>query len=132
MVLIHGDMVIYIPGLGKVLTILENQYNTGLSYFGSGSRISLFHMCFGIRILSPFHLANQIISIQNLNCPKNAKYAYMNRIFQQSSMNVEGVEQTHTFFIHIIYIAYTEDTKTRHGFCRGARKKLPSNFHSFP
>ena len=28
-----------------------------LSYFGCGSRISLFHMFFGIRILSPFHLS---------------------------------------------------------------------------
>ena len=30
-------------------------------------------MCFGIRILSSFHLATQIVSIQNLNYPKNAK-----------------------------------------------------------
>ena len=30
-------------------------------------------MCFGIRIWSPFHLATQIISIHNLNCPKNTK-----------------------------------------------------------
>jgi len=30
-------------------------------------------MCLGIRILSPFHLATQILPIQNLNCPKNAK-----------------------------------------------------------
>ena len=29
-------------------------------------------MCYGIRISSPFHLATQIVSIQNLNCPKNA------------------------------------------------------------
>ena len=34
-----------------------------------------FHMCFGIRISSPFHLAIQKVSIQNLNCPKNAKNA---------------------------------------------------------
>ena len=27
-------------------------------------------MCFGIRILGPFHVATQIISFQNLNCPK--------------------------------------------------------------
>ena len=38
-------------------------------------------MCFGIRILSPFHLANQIISIQNPNCPKNAKKACADMIF---------------------------------------------------
>ena len=43
-----------------------------LSYFSSRGRILLFHMCFGIRILSPFHLAIQKVSIQNLNCPKNA------------------------------------------------------------
>ena len=30
-------------------------------------------MCFGIRISSPFHLATQIVSIQNLNCPKTLK-----------------------------------------------------------
>ena len=40
-----------------------------LSYFCSRSRILLFHMCFGIRISSPFHLTTQIMSIQNLNCP---------------------------------------------------------------
>ena len=33
----------------------------------------LVHMCFGIRISSPFHPATQIISILNLNCPKNAE-----------------------------------------------------------
>ena len=43
-----------------------------LSYFSSRGWISLVHMCFGIRILSPFHLAIQKVSIQNLNCPKNA------------------------------------------------------------
>ena len=43
-----------------------------MSYFCSRSRILLFHMCFGIRISSPFHLATQIISIQNPHCPKNA------------------------------------------------------------
>ena len=32
----------------------------------------LYHMCFGIRISSPFHLATQTISIHNLNCPENA------------------------------------------------------------
>ena len=32
----------------------------------------LFHMCFGIIISSPFHLAIQKVSIQNLYCPKNA------------------------------------------------------------
>ena len=34
-----------------------------------------FHMWFGIRISSPFHLATQIISLQNLKCAKNAKKA---------------------------------------------------------
>ena len=43
-----------------------------LSYFSSRCRILLFHMCFGIRISSPFHLAIQKVSSQNLNCPKNA------------------------------------------------------------
>ena len=32
-------------------------------------------MCFGIRILSPFHLATQIISFQNIKCAKNADNA---------------------------------------------------------
>ena len=38
-------------------------------------------MCFGIRISSPFHLATQIVSIQNLNCLKNAKNACADMIF---------------------------------------------------
>ena len=37
-----------------------------LSYFSSRGRILLFHMCFGIGILSPFHLAIQKVSMQNL------------------------------------------------------------------
>ena len=59
-----------------------------LSYFSSRGRILLFHMCFGIRILSPFHLAIQKVSIQNLNCPKNAKNACADMIFipAQSSL----------------------------------------------
>ena len=43
-----------------------------LSYFSSRGRILLFYMCFRIRISIPFHLAIQKVSIQNLNCPKNA------------------------------------------------------------
>ena len=35
--------------------------------------IILFHMCFTIRILSPFHLNTLNIPIQNINCPKNIK-----------------------------------------------------------
>ena len=46
-----------------------------MSNFSSRSRILLFHMCFGIRILSLFHLATQIVFIQNLNCPKITKNA---------------------------------------------------------
>ena len=38
-------------------------------------------MCFGIRILSQFHLATPIVYIQNLNCPKNAKNACADKIF---------------------------------------------------
>ena len=45
------------------------------AYFCSRSRILLFHMCFGIIILSPFHLATQIIPIHNINCTNNAKNA---------------------------------------------------------
>ena len=39
----------------------------------SRSPILLFHMCFGIRISSPFHLATLILPIANHKCPKNAK-----------------------------------------------------------
>ena len=39
------------------------------------SPILLFHMCFGIRISSPFHLATLILPIANHKCPKNAKNA---------------------------------------------------------
>ena len=50
----------------------KRYFSDFLSYFSSRGRILLFHMCFGIRISSPFHLAIQKVSIQNLNCPKNA------------------------------------------------------------
>ena len=69
-----------------------------LSYFSSIGRILLFHMCFGIRILSPFHLAIQKVSIQNLNCPKNA-CADMIFIPAQSSLRKAGIKimSAHTF-----------------------------------
>ena len=44
-----------------------------LSYFCSRSLIPLFHMCFGIRILSPFHPATWGIHIQNIKCPKTTQ-----------------------------------------------------------
>ena len=59
----------------------KRYFSDFLSYFSSRGRILLFHMCFGIRILSPFHLAIQKVSIQNLNCPKNAKNACADMIF---------------------------------------------------
>ena len=37
-----------------------------LSHSASRGPILLFHMCFGIKILSPIHLATQMIPIQNL------------------------------------------------------------------
>ena len=62
-----------------------------LSYFSSRGRILLFHMCLGIRILSPFHLAIQKVSIQNLNRPKNA-CADMIFIPAQSSLCKAGIK----------------------------------------
>ena len=59
------------------------------SFFCSSSRILLFHMCFGIRISSPFRLATQIVSIQNLNYPKNAKNAAKTWFLECSSINVK-------------------------------------------
>ena len=41
----------------------------------------LFHRCFGIRILSPFHLNNLNIPIQNTKFPENAKNACPDIIF---------------------------------------------------
>ena len=38
-------------------------------------------MCFGIRILSPFHLNTLKIPIQNMKCPKNTKNACADIIF---------------------------------------------------
>ena len=74
-----------------------------LSHFASRGTILLFHMCFGIRISSLFHPATQMIPIQNLNCPKNAKNDartwFYKRVFckyggssmkmESSSMNME-------------------------------------------
>ena len=65
--------------------------------------ILLFHMCFGIRILNPFHLTTQIVSIQNLNCPKTHALTWFLEwssihvkccsIFAKfSSMNVEFIQ----------------------------------------
>ena len=51
-----------------------------LSYFSSRGRILLFHMCFRIRILSPFQLAAKIISTQNPNCSKNAENTCANML----------------------------------------------------
>ena len=63
----HQIKVRYIQGVSK-----KRYFSGFLFYFSSRGQILLFHMCFGIRISSPFHLAIQRVSIQNLNCPKNA------------------------------------------------------------
>ena len=62
-----------------------------LSYFSSRGWILLFHMCFGISISSVFNLAIQKVSIQNLNCPKNA-CADMIVIPAQSSLRKAGIK----------------------------------------
>ena len=59
------DLNTYVQGVSK-----KRYFCDFLSYFSSRGRILLFHMCFGIRILSPFHLAIQKVSIQNLNVLK--------------------------------------------------------------
>ena len=38
--------------------------------------IILFHMCFGIRISSPFHLNTLNMPIQNIKCPRNTKITF--------------------------------------------------------
>ena len=43
--------------------------------------IILFHMCFGIRVLSLFHLNTLNIPIQNMKCPKNTKNVCADIIF---------------------------------------------------
>ena len=76
------------------VSLKKRYFSDFLSYFSSWGRILLFHMCFGIRILSPFHLAIQKVSIQNLNCPKNAKNACADMIFipAQSSLRKAGIK----------------------------------------
>ena len=60
-----------------------------MSYFCSRSWILFFHMCFGIRISIPIHLATQIVSFQNLNYPKNAKNVAKTWFLECSSINVK-------------------------------------------
>ena len=43
-----------------------------LSYFSSRGRILHFHLCFGIRISSPFHQNTLNIPIQNIKCPQKS------------------------------------------------------------
>ena len=69
----------HLPKAALVICIIEIQgvskkryFSDFLSYFSSRGRILPFHMCFGIRFSSLFHQAIQKVSIQNLNCPKNA------------------------------------------------------------
>ena len=57
---IHSHMYLYHHHRTTKVTILPVQF-----YF--------FHMCFGIIILSLFHITIQMIPIQNLSCPKIAK-----------------------------------------------------------
>ena len=79
----------------KLQGVSKKRYFLDFScYFSSRGRILLFHMCFGIRILSPLHLAIQKVSIQNLNCPKNAKNACADMIFipAQSSLRKAGIK----------------------------------------
>ena len=52
-----------------------------LSYFSSRGGILLSGMCFGIKILSPFHLDTQMIPFQNNKFPKNPKNTCADMIF---------------------------------------------------
>ena len=78
------------------------------------SRILLFHMCFGIRISSLFHLATQIAPIQNLNCPVNAKNACADMIFipAQSSLRKAGIKimSAHAFLAFLGQLRFWMDT----------------------
>ena len=93
--LLHGSVKV-VQGVSKKRYLLDF-----LSYFSSRGRILLFHMCFGIRISSQFHLAFQKLSIQNLNCPKNAKHACADMIFipAQSSLRTAGIK-IYVFLVH--------------------------------
>ena len=94
--LVWKYLIQLIQGVSK-----KRYFSDFLSYFSSRGRIVLFHMCFGIRILSPFQLAIQKVSIQNLNCPKNAKNACADMIFipAQSSLHKAGIKilSSHAF-----------------------------------
>ena len=96
-----------------------------LCYFSSRGRILLFHMCFGIKISNPFHLAIQKVSIQNLNCPKNA-CADMIFIPAQSSLRKAGIKimSAHAFFGQYRVDTFLDLTKV---FC----SKKTSNFDTF-
>ena len=82
-----------------------------LSYFCSRSRILLFHMCFAIRILSSFHLATQIVSIQNLNYPKNA---FIKRSLScTDSAYWRSIKQLHNECF-MVYSIWARDTNEYH------------------
>ena len=98
----------YLPKMRYLQGVSKKRYFLDfLSYFSSRGRILLFHMCFGIRILSPFHLAIQKVSIQNLNCPKNAKNTCADMIFipAQSSLRKAGIKimSAHAFLGQLRY-----------------------------
>ena len=57
--------------------------------FCCGSQILLFHMCFGIRILSTFYLATQIVSILNLKWPKTVKTQARTWFLEWTSIHVK-------------------------------------------
>ena len=85
----------FISKTGDIQGVFKKRYFLDfLSYISSRGWILLFDMCFGIRILSPFHLAIQKVSNQNLNCPKNAKNACADMIFipAQSSLFKAGIK----------------------------------------
>ena len=70
---IHVSCIMYnIQGVPKKCPIAIFSFNL----FNYICPIILFHMCFEIRILSPFHLNTLNIPIQNINCPTKHQNAW--------------------------------------------------------
>ena len=78
-------------------------------------------MCFGIRILSPFHLATSILPIENHKHPQNAKNALIGLFCGQFSSK----ENTIASLLQVTSISvYNSAAETGHTSCSGGNMKI--------
>ena len=82
-------------------------------------------MCFGIRILSPFHVATLILPIENHKYPENTKNACADALIGLFCGQFSSKENTIASLLQVTSISvYNSAAETGHTSCSGGNMKI--------